>query len=74
VEGGNRGVILNAADEVAVAAFLAGALPFTGIARTIDAAVGRWGSGSEPELDELTALDAEVRTTLSAELGMAAAR
>ena len=33
--GGNRGAILNAADEVAVAAFLAGGLPFARIADTI---------------------------------------
>jgi len=69
-EGGNRGAVLNAADEVAVAAFLAGSLPFPGIGETIDAAIERWGTGAEPELDELTAIDAEVRAALTAELGM----
>jgi 1-deoxy-D-xylulose-5-phosphate reductoisomerase len=73
-EGGNRGAVLNAADEVAVAAFLAGLLPFPGIGETIDAAIERWGTGTEPELDELTAIDAEVRGALTAELGMAEAR
>jgi 1-deoxy-D-xylulose-5-phosphate reductoisomerase len=72
-EGGNRGAVLNAADEVAVAAFLAGSLPFPGIGETIDAAIERWGTGVEPELDELTAIDAEVRAALTAELGMAEA-
>ena len=67
--GGNRGAVLNAADEVAVAGFLEGRLPFTAIATTIADAVERWGNDDEPALDEIHALDAEVRTTLGAELG-----
>jgi 1-deoxy-D-xylulose-5-phosphate reductoisomerase len=67
--GGNRGVILNAADEVAVAAFLAGGLPFTGIADTIGQAVDQWGTDDEPSLDGILALDAEVRSALTAQLG-----
>lgn len=66
--GGNRGVILNAADEVAVEAFLDGRIAFTQIASLIDDAVDRWGEPREPQLDELVALDAEVRTTLRREL------
>jgi 1-deoxy-D-xylulose-5-phosphate reductoisomerase len=65
--GGNRGTILNAADEVAVASFLEGRIPFPAIADTIESAVERWGAADEPELDEIVALDAEVRTTLKAE-------
>jgi 1-deoxy-D-xylulose-5-phosphate reductoisomerase len=68
--GGNRGTILNAADEVAVAAFLAGSLPFNGIAGTIASAVDRWGTDLEPSLDDILSLDAEVRRALSAELGI----
>ncbi|HEX6475383.1 MAG TPA: 1-deoxy-D-xylulose-5-phosphate reductoisomerase [Candidatus Limnocylindria bacterium] len=68
-EGGNRGVILNAADEVAVAAFLAGGLPFTGIGEIIGHAVDRWGTDEEPALDGILALDAEVRSALTAQLG-----
>jgi 1-deoxy-D-xylulose-5-phosphate reductoisomerase len=71
--GGNRGTVLNAADEVAVSAFLLGALPFTGIASTLRDAVNRWGSDTEPGLDEIVALDAEVRGTLQAELGIGGA-
>ncbi|MGH2445747.1 MAG: 1-deoxy-D-xylulose-5-phosphate reductoisomerase [Candidatus Limnocylindria bacterium] len=71
--GGNRGTILNAADEVAVAAFLAGALPFPRIASTIDDAVERWGTDAEPELDEIARLDHEVRASLSTQLGLTAA-
>ena len=68
-EGGNRGAILNAADEVAVAAFLAGGLPFARIGEIIDHAVDRWGTDEEPSLDGIGALDAEVRSALSAKLG-----
>ncbi|HEX6129170.1 MAG TPA: 1-deoxy-D-xylulose-5-phosphate reductoisomerase [Candidatus Limnocylindria bacterium] len=70
--GGNRGTILNAADEVAVEGFLRGAIGFARIAEVIDAAVERWGSDIEPGLPEIVALDREVRTTLAAELGTAA--
>jgi 1-deoxy-D-xylulose-5-phosphate reductoisomerase len=66
--GGNRGTILNAADEVAVAAFLGGRLPFNRIADTIGLAVDRWGTGGEPSLEEIQALDAEVRESLGAQL------
>jgi 1-deoxy-D-xylulose-5-phosphate reductoisomerase len=54
---------LIAADEVAVARFLDGTLDFPGIARTLGAAVERYGSGpnQSPDLEELIALDAEVR-------------
>jgi len=71
--GGNRGTILNAADEVAVAAFLAGSLPFSGIAGTIGQAVDRWGTDAEPSLEAIGALDAEVRAELSARFGMVGA-
>ena len=54
---------LIAADEVAVARFLEGEVDFPGIARTLDAAVSRFGPGGDqsPGVDELIALDAEVR-------------
>jgi 1-deoxy-D-xylulose-5-phosphate reductoisomerase len=63
--GGNRGAILNAADEVAVEAFLAGRIPFPAIADTIASAVDRWGAAGKPDLDAVIALDAEVRTSLA---------
>lgn len=66
--GGNRGTILNAADEVAVAAFLEGRIAFPSIAETIDRAVERWGAPTEPSLDEITVLDADVRAALTDEL------
>ncbi len=66
--GGNRGTILNAADEAAVAAFLDGRIAFPVIADTIERAVDRWGAPAEPTLDEIVALDADIRTTLAGEL------
>jgi 1-deoxy-D-xylulose-5-phosphate reductoisomerase len=66
--GGNRGTILNAADEVAVGAFLDGRIGFPAIGETIGAAVERWGDDGEPALEEIVKLDAEVRATLMAEL------
>jgi 1-deoxy-D-xylulose-5-phosphate reductoisomerase len=71
--GGNRGAILNAADEIAVAAFLAGRLAFDQIPRVIDDAVGRWGGSDEPDLDQILAMDGEVRAALRAELRVAVA-
>ncbi|HLE59558.1 MAG TPA: 1-deoxy-D-xylulose-5-phosphate reductoisomerase [Candidatus Limnocylindria bacterium] len=69
--GGNRGTILNAADEVAVAAFLAGAIGFGQIADTIERSVERWGGAGEPDLDQITAIDDEVRAALTLDLGLA---
>jgi len=68
--GGNRGTILNAADEMAVAGFLQGRIAFPRIAGVIGEAVERWGADGEPELDAITALDAEVRGALATELGV----
>jgi 1-deoxy-D-xylulose-5-phosphate reductoisomerase len=54
---------LISADEVAVARFLGGSLDFLGIPRVLAAAVEKFGSGEprEPDLDELVALDVQVR-------------
>jgi 1-deoxy-D-xylulose-5-phosphate reductoisomerase len=64
-DAGRRGprasAALIAADDVAVDRFLAGTLPFTGIAELCADAVTRFGGGAAPELPELLALDAEVR-------------
>jgi 1-deoxy-D-xylulose-5-phosphate reductoisomerase len=54
---------LIAADDVAVARFLAGSLDFPGIPRLLEAAIARAASEpAGPPLDELLAIDAEVRT------------
>jgi 1-deoxy-D-xylulose-5-phosphate reductoisomerase len=57
---------LIAADEVAVARFLDGTLGFTGIPAMLEAAVTRFGGGAgTPDVDELIALDAEVRAAFA---------
>ncbi|HEX2142736.1 MAG TPA: 1-deoxy-D-xylulose-5-phosphate reductoisomerase [Candidatus Limnocylindria bacterium] len=68
--GGNRGSVLNAADEVAVAAFLDGRIGFDKISTVIESAVDRWGTDVEPGLDAIAELDSEVRLVMGAELGM----
>jgi 1-deoxy-D-xylulose-5-phosphate reductoisomerase len=52
---------LIAADEVAVERFLASELRFSGIPVLVERAVDRFGRGPVPGLDELVALDADVR-------------
>jgi 1-deoxy-D-xylulose-5-phosphate reductoisomerase len=71
--GGNQGTILNAADEVAVAAFLAGAIAFPRIGEVIAGATERWADPAEPGLDAIVGLDAEIRSTLGMELGLGGA-
>ena len=58
---------LIAADEVAVARFLAGTLDFPDIPRMLEDAVERFGAAgaAEPDLDEVVALDAEVRAVFA---------
>lgn len=68
--GGNRGTVVNAADEVAVSAFLASRISFPAIADAIEGAVDRWGNDDEPSLEEVRTLDVEIRTALESELGL----
>ncbi|AXS80034.1 1-deoxy-D-xylulose-5-phosphate reductoisomerase [Dechloromonas sp. HYN0024] len=60
-EGGTAPAILNAANEVAVAAFLDGALPFLAIARLNDAVLQALPAGPEGSLADVLAADAEAR-------------
>ena len=69
--GGNRGTILNAADEVAVEGFLAGRIGFPRIGEIIGEAVARWGAADEPGLEAIGDLHAEVRSSLRADIGLA---
>ncbi len=55
--GGNAPTILNAANEVAVAAFLAGRLPFSGIAQVIEATLDALPVGSADDLEAILAAD-----------------
>ena len=59
--GGGVPAVLNAANEVAVAAFLAGKLAFTHIAAQVEETLGRFAPSSPSTLDEVIAIDAEAR-------------
>ena len=61
IAGPRASAALIAADEVAVARFLAGSLDFPGIPRLLAAAVERFSTPGSPDLDELIALDRDVR-------------
>lgn len=58
--GGTAPAILNAANEIAVAAFLSGTLGFTGIPRMIERALSNISVIDKPELRDV--LDADART------------
>ncbi|MBP8170650.1 MAG: 1-deoxy-D-xylulose-5-phosphate reductoisomerase [Azonexus sp.] len=60
-EGGTAPAILNAANETAVAAFLAGSLPFLGIARLNEATLNALPARPEGSLEDVLAADAEAR-------------
>jgi 1-deoxy-D-xylulose-5-phosphate reductoisomerase len=65
-QGPRASAALIVADEVAVARFLARTLDFTGIPRLLEAAVERFGIGrGDPDLDELVAMDREIRTVFA---------
>jgi 1-deoxy-D-xylulose-5-phosphate reductoisomerase len=59
--GGTFPCVYNAANEVAVAAFLAGRLPFLGIAGVVEETLGAVEGAPARDLDALTAADAEAR-------------
>ena len=59
--GGTAPAILNAANEVAVAAFLARRLPFLGIPRLIESTLAALPAGPESSLADVLVADAEAR-------------
>ena len=59
--GGTAPTVLNAANEIAVEAFLGGRLPFTGIARVIEAVLGEADVEPLKSLDHVYAADLEAR-------------
>ena len=72
--GGTAPTVLNAADEVAVAAFLAGEIPFTGIPAVIERTLEEMPGQPVTHFDDLFAADAEARrraATLAKELAPA---
>ena len=59
--GGTMPAVLNAANEVAVAAFLGGRIPFPRIWETVAHVMGRHAAIAEPSLDEILGADREAR-------------
>ncbi|KYD20353.1 1-deoxy-D-xylulose 5-phosphate reductoisomerase [Geobacillus stearothermophilus] len=53
--------MLNAANEEAVAAFLAGRIPFLAIEEWIERALERHQPVDDPQLEEIREIDADVR-------------
>jgi 1-deoxy-D-xylulose-5-phosphate reductoisomerase len=60
-EGGTAPCVFNAANEVAVAAFLEGRLPFLGIAEVVAETLGASDAAPARDLDDVIAADAEAR-------------
>jgi 1-deoxy-D-xylulose-5-phosphate reductoisomerase len=58
--------VLNAANEIAVAAFLDGRLPFLGIPEVVEGTLNTTDTAAARDLDELVAIDAEARKTAAA--------
>ena len=70
--GGTAPCALNAADEVAVAAFLGGRIPFTAIAEVIDGVLERTGSQPLTHFEQLFECDREAREAAERLVGQGA--
>ncbi len=66
--GGAAPTILNAANEVAVHGFLTGRLGFLDIARVVESTLGSISAPAPASIDEVRAIDAEVRARAGARL------
>ncbi len=66
--GGAAPTILNAANEVAVQGFLTGRLGFLDIARVVESTLGSFTAPAPASIDEVRAIDAEVRARAGARL------
>jgi 1-deoxy-D-xylulose-5-phosphate reductoisomerase len=70
----NHCIALNAADEIAVEAFLAGKLSFLGIPRTIEAVLALTPTGSPASIAEVLAADVRARQQAAETIATGAAR
>ena len=70
--GGSAPLVLNAANEVAVEAFLGGAIHFPDIARFVEEALTRMDEPLPRTIPDVLALDTEVREQVRSALGVAA--
>jgi 1-deoxy-D-xylulose-5-phosphate reductoisomerase len=70
-EGGELPAVLNAANEVAVAAFLGGRCPLSAITATVAATLDRWSGRNRPlaTIEQVFAADREGRAVAGEELG-----
>ena len=68
--GGGRPAILNAANEIAVAAFLARRIPFGRIAAIVEQVLERYAAPAPATVHDVLAIDAEARRIAAAELEM----
>ena len=73
-KGGAMPCALNAADEVAVAAFLDRRLPFCGIAEVIERVLARTPRVRFEKMDDVLAADAEARRTANEEVARFSAK
>jgi 1-deoxy-D-xylulose-5-phosphate reductoisomerase len=64
--GGAACIALNAADEIAVAAFLSGEIPFMGIPRTIERVLAETPTAESASIDEVLAADRQARSQAQA--------
>ncbi len=71
--GGVAPAVYNAANEVAVMAFLAGRIPFLAISHVVEQTMGLFANLDPPDLAAVLAADAAARRTAEAEVGRAAA-
>ena len=69
--GGVQPAVLNAANEVAVEAFLQGRIDFTSIVDIVSSTMDRMPGGSEENLEDILAADSEARLRASALSGLA---
>lgn len=67
--GGSATCALNAADEIAVEAFLQGRIPFSGIAPVVEETLSRVPVRQPQSLDEIMEIDGEARQTAEAVIG-----
>ncbi|MEJ1933540.1 hypothetical protein WDZ92_25340, partial [Nostoc sp. NIES-2111] len=63
--GGSAGCTLNAADEIAVEAFLAGLIPYPAIASTVQETLDRIGVSHPRTVEDLLAIDEQSRLCAS---------
>jgi 1-deoxy-D-xylulose-5-phosphate reductoisomerase len=67
--GGTLGAVLNAANEAAVEAFLAGSIRLPEISRLVEFTIGSHRLQAQPSLDDLFAADRWARQTVRRKIG-----